>query len=210
MKKLLSLMLSLAMIISMIPVTEVSAAEENGYSVISREEYIQNYASAHGITYAEAEIINGEDNARIWNDYCVRNNISPRTVIYNTSEAYGDARLWYVKVEKTTDTTPSITFGAQGKIIQDAHSKTFVPNSFSRDTAYVITLDQLFEVDTVSLDIDNDSYYSLYMGLVSTAKITVNNAAQVGGANYLINLGYQISGNTYYTKRIDSYLQEYL
>lgn len=213
MKRIISMVLSVVILFSILPEAKAVSAESENISYISYEEYIQNYADSHNITYAEAEAIDRADNARIWNDYHIRNNLPlPRTVIYTTYNDLADAKIWYVKVEKTTNGTPSVTFGAQGKVIEDAHSKTFVPGSFtdSENDKYVLTLSEFFQLDTVSLSIDDSSYYNVYLSLVCTAKIAVNHALQIGGQAYWGSLGYDVSGTTYYTKRIDDFLNQTL
>lgn len=207
------MVLSVVILFSILPEAKAASAESENISYISYEEYIQNYADSHNITYAEAEAIDRADNARIWNDYHIRNNLPlPRTVIYTTYNDLADAKIWYVKVEKTTNGTPSVTFGAQGKVIEDAHAKTFVPGSFtdSENDKYVLTLSEFFQLDTVSLSIDDSSYYNVYLSLVCTAKIAVNHALQIGGQAYWGSLGYDVSGTTYYTKRIDDFLNQTL
>lgn len=109
-KKLLSLICCISMIMGMTVIAE--AAEEktsqleeviefSDLEIITREEYISDYAKKHSITYEEADNIDKTLNAQIWSDYCKKNGlIQPRTLIYDDYYTSADAKIWYVRSEK--------------------------------------------------------------------------------------------------------------
>lgn len=175
----------------------------DAYISISQEEYIQKYADSHSITYEEALAIDREENANIWNDYIIRNNLpQPRTIIYDDFYEEAGAKIWYVLVENEESGFPAITYGAQGKVMTDAHTETFVKNSFN--SPYVYSNNAFFNIGSYSLRIENTSYNNLYLSLVCPVELPISLEASVGGSVKLIEAGFSISGQVYWRKTIYS------
>ena len=178
--------------------------------VITREDYIQHYAQTHGVSYEQADYIDKQDNARIWNEYCERNNLpQPRQIIYESSYSEAGATIWYVSARKTySDGIASLLYGAKGKIIQDTHTKTFVKNSFDGNRIFspgsgVYTIDG-------DVYIDDNSYTRLYISVTATSSVGVNHTISVGGSGVLASLGYSQGTDYFWRKTIDDNFTETL
>lgn len=199
MKKIVLTVLAMAMVNLMGSVACASTPETTDYIIISREEYIQNFADSHNITYEEAEIIDMAENAKIWNDYIGRSNLlHPMKLIYNDYYEQAGAKIWYVIVEDSDGGFPKVTYGAQGKLIEDPHSKTFVKGSFNSE--FVYTNNMFFSLGNYTLAVEDDSYDHVYLSLVCPVEIPVDSATSVGGEGKLIQAGFELSGTTYYRK----------
>jgi len=198
MKKIISFILVLVMLMS---TSAFADTKTNDVETVTKEEYLKEYAEYHGVTYEEAEIINAKENAVIWNDYIEKNNLpKSRDLIYNHSESYGGATLWYVKAIAYTPDPGSVRYGAFGKVISDAHSKTFVKGSF--DVTICQCVDSSFDLRSESVYVDDDSYTRLYISLDTQVQITITEATSLGISGGLVNAGYTISQNTYYKKLV--------
>lgn len=188
---------------------ETDVLELQNVETITREEYIANYAELHNLTYSEAEQIDRLDNANIWNEYCAQNNLpQPRTLQYNSYYSEGNAKIWYVVARSYYfDGVAAFSYGAQGKVIVDPHTRTFVKNSFtgngflSPDSGYFTI------ASGYSLYIDNSSYTRLYISVVCTAEVSATHQGSYG-VSYLIDCGYSRSTTSYWRKEINANFTE--
>ncbi len=217
-KKLISLICCISMIMGMTVIAdakeETSQLEEviefSDLKIITREEYISDYAKKHNITYEEADNIDKTLNAQIWNDYCEKNGlVQPRTLIYDDYYTSADAKIWYVRSEKKySDGITTLTYGAQGKVIVDAVSKTFVINSFNGN-GYINPHSGMITIASgYSIYIDNSSYTRLYIKVVCTVEIAVSNTASFGTSAAFVNAGYSNTTNSYWRKQVTASITE--
>lgn len=175
---------------------------------VTREEYLQNYADINSITYLEAEIIDMQENAAIWQDYCSRNNIpQPRALTYTSSYPQAGATIWYVIAKNTyTDGLIEVSYGAQGKVVVDAHSRTFAINSFSSGGFAGVSGNNGSLQSGYSLYIDNSSYNRLYISLVGNTETTYTYGFSANAEFF----GYTLQYDGYYRRSLNTNFTENL
>lgn len=216
-KKMMSLVLVMAMILSALPAAAaVDSTDSNGsYTIITREEYLQNYADYYGITYQEAESIDQEENAKIWADYFERNNLPiPRSIIYDGSYEQNGMIIYYVTVTNTAHVETqtginivNVDYSAFGRVMADKQGMTFVPHSFGQGRAS--TDNAIFSLQPdYRVIVGNDSYATLTLTLDCTVEIEATVAANAGVDWKLASGGFSLSGNAYYRRSVhDSFTQ---
>lgn len=187
----------------------VDTASYTDYTEISRDEYLNNYAEYHNITYAEAAAIDKAKNEQIWKDYAEQNNIPvPCDIIYDGHDPIEGATLHYVTVYNVYDTAVvDVTYKAFGKIISDRQTRTFVKDSFGEGRAE--TNNVLFSIkDDYRVIVNNNSYTRLTLTLDCTLEIPVELVGQTGFKIKDIEAVFGVSVSGYYRMSVhDSFTE---
>lgn len=220
-KKMLAMLMVISMMASWslaVSATDKQPTEDvveslgtQGFNVLTKEEYIENYAILHNLSYSEAETMDALENKSIWEEYYAKNNmVQPRTITYQDYDSSSGTKIWRVKAESTyKDNIATVTYGAQGKLIVDTHSRTFVKGSFKSNSYYMCGSGNYNLASGYSLYVDDGSYTSLYISLVGNIEIAVSYANSIG-ASYLVSYGYTQTTTGYWRKSISPYFKETL
>lgn len=204
-KKVLALSLCACMMTGMATGASASAKDQtaniSNYQ-ITRNEYVESYAIHYGLTIKEAAQMVKNDDERILLQYCKEKNIIlPRSIVYTDGfPSAGGATIWYVRVEGTyRDSVTSINYGANGRVLQDAHSKTFVSGSFF---GFAIPGNGNYTVEGQSISVDIENYTTVRIGLTGYSQIVSSTATTYGLGSALISASYSLTDSLYWRKSI--------
>lgn len=212
-KRCTSIFLTVVLLLGLITVSYASGNEgEEHIKTITAEEYIQLYANNNNITFDEAAEIIKKDNKAVLETYCAENNIiTPFYIDYD--DGYHDniggeeVIIYYVDVyDYLEDRYTSVRYGAFGRVLRDAHSKTFIEGSW---IGYSSPTSGLYSFVSPIVTINQESYTRVRIACAGTIEMTYNVAITIGGKiTNLIDIGYTVGGDNYVRKFVKDSFRE--
>lgn len=191
---------------------------QRNWEPISKHNYIQAKANALDISLVEASILVDQENNMLVLQYCMDHNIDPNEVRdvyginsitytdYYTKNIGGElVYFWYVDVYQIMncyikgDRVGAVKYGAWGRVVQDAHSKTFAQSpwlAYSNEYGSGIHC-----WDETLVEVNWEGYTSVFVRVEGNSELTSSHAFNLG-ISAVLDAGYTLGYDYVYRKTI--------